>query len=134
MAEEKKDLKKLFTRVDIGGKERKFRFDLNALADFQEATGISLDDFGNLEKHFNKNIRTMIIFLWAGLVQYDEELTVKDVGRMMDFSDVKNLAEKVINQTIGSIQGEGAKKKVKETVPKKKKSGRGEPSSKSQQN
>lgn len=82
-------VKKIEIELD---KPRTIVFDLNAFCELEEK-------FGNIEKAFEvlqsgsmKAVRTL---LWTGLVHEDEALTEKEVGKMVSFSNVKLLTQKL---------------------------------------
>lgn len=72
-------------------KVRTIRFTLNSLAELEDKFGVPLSKMGEVELGI-KAIRSM---LWAGLIHEDEELTEKQVGAMVDFSNLEEVQEKV---------------------------------------
>jgi len=78
-------------------KTRHLHYDLNAFAELEEIYG-SIDAlFKQLEQFKMKAIRAL---LWAGLIHEDENLTEKDVGRLVS---VQNLTE-IVGVLTDSIQ------------------------------
>lgn len=72
-------------------KKRTIRFTLNALAEIEDALGVPLSQMSEVELGI-KTVRTM---LWAGLIHEDEELTERQVGNMVDFSNLEEVQKKV---------------------------------------
>jgi hypothetical protein len=91
-------LEKLKPEVKISlDKERTLRFDLNAMAAFEEATGKSLFDKDMREEMGGKlKAGTLRALLWAMLIDDDETLTLKQVGKWITLTNMSNIAEKVI--------------------------------------
>lgn len=63
--------------IELDGRERTLKYDLNALCLFEEQAGIGITEA--LTKPRMSSIRAL---LWAGLIHEDALLTVDDVGRM----------------------------------------------------
>lgn len=85
---------------------RRLRFDFNALASYEEATGTSVLGDG-LEKSLGSatNIRAL---LWAALLHEEPELTQQQVGAMMHLGNVNELSEKLrdaIAQAVPDSEG-----------------------------
>ncbi|MCS0827383.1 gene transfer agent family protein [Cytobacillus firmus] len=72
-------------------KERTLRFTLNSLAEIEDKLGVPLSKMAELELGI-KTVRTM---LWAGLIHEDEDLTEKEVGNMVDFTNLNEVQTKV---------------------------------------
>ena len=74
-------------------KERMMKFDLNAMAAFEEATGKNLFDGsfqgGNMS---SKDLRAM---LWACLLHEDDTLTEKQVGSWVTVDNMVGIAAKL---------------------------------------
>jgi hypothetical protein len=72
-------------------KERNIRFDLNAFAELEEATGRtlteSIDDIGK------GSLKTVRVVLWAGLVWEDETLTEQIVGANIGMHNLAEVTE-----------------------------------------
>lgn len=73
-------------------KERTLIFDLNAFACLEEEYG-SID--GVLDALAKGKVKSLRAIVWAGLVQEDESLTVKDVGKLITLADLQRVAEAV---------------------------------------
>ena len=64
--------------VELGGKQRKLRYDFNAMSDFEQVTGQSL--FNAMQ---NMGIGTIRALYWAGLKHQDKGLTLDRTGKMI---------------------------------------------------
>jgi hypothetical protein len=91
-------------KVMLGGKEYTLRLDLNALSDFEVMTGKSILR-GGLSNIADLDIADVRGLLWAMLVQDDESLSVRDVGRMIGINDVSKLTT-VIGELITKVMPE----------------------------
>lgn len=80
---------------------RIIRFNLNALAEFEDAMGMSA--LKAMQKVQNEDGSTTVSFklvralLWAGLTHEDERLTLKKAGELFEAADGTNLMEKITN-------------------------------------
>ncbi len=88
--------------VTLSGKEYTLRLDLNALSDFETMTGKSvlrggLQDIANLEL---SDVRAL---LWAMMVQDNESLTMRDVGRLISLDDIAPLSETIQTMIINAM-------------------------------
>ncbi len=74
---------KLFEPFEVSAKgvqkRRSFRFDINALADFEQVTGMGFGQLMSTKAVF----ATARALLWAGLKHEDRTLTVEDAGRLL---------------------------------------------------
>jgi len=70
--------------IQLGGRERHLRFDLNAMAAFEKATGKNLFE-AKVAKELAKNLSPVLLraLLWACLCHEDESLTLEQVGGMI---------------------------------------------------
>jgi hypothetical protein len=62
--------------IEIGGRRRTLRYDLNALATLEEKLGLSISQLD----HTTLGVRAIRSLIWAGLVGEEPELTETDVG------------------------------------------------------
>lgn len=92
------DVKLKAAVLELGGKERHMRFDLNAFAELEEAYGSIEGAMGALEKGSIKALRAII---WAGLLHEHTDsdgnptLTLLEVGSWIDIKDLPTLSEKL---------------------------------------
>lgn len=77
-------------------KQRNLRFDLNAMAAYEEATGKSAFSIGD-----DINAKSIRALLWASLIHEDEELTIEQVGSMIHTGNMTDITNK-INQLVQS--------------------------------
>lgn len=78
--------------VDIQlDKKRKLRYTMNALAEIEDALGVTMGEIDTVKMTI-KNIR---VILWAGLIHEDPELTVEEVGNMVDLQNLDEVQEKI---------------------------------------
>lgn len=71
-------------------KERTLRMDLNALSDFETMSGKSIMR-GGLEDLSNLDLADIRTLLWACLVQEDETLSQRDVGKMIHVGNLQEV-------------------------------------------
>lgn len=84
--------------VDIKlDKKRKLFYDLNALAEIEDALGVKIHEMHTLSLGM-KNIRTI---LWAGLIHEDAELLEEQVGSMVSVSNIAEVQTKVQEAFLG---------------------------------
>lgn len=102
------------------GKEYTLRLDLNALSDFESMSGKSimrggLTDISQLEL---SDVRSL---LWACLVQEDETLTMRDVGRMIHIGNLVEvtgvLRDLVTGAMPAAVEGEADESPLTPTSP-----------------
>lgn len=74
-------------------KERNLLLDLNAMAEFEDATGKSLMRGIDLNSLSMKDYRALI---WACLIHEDEKLTVQQVGKMIHAGNMNEIGEAII--------------------------------------
>lgn len=86
-------------------KERTLKFDLNAFAALEEEHGSVEAALDSLDKGSVKALRAV---LWAGLVHEDENLTAKDVGRLITLADLQRVTE-AVNEAISRSLPQPAK-------------------------
>lgn len=77
--------------VELGGKVRNLRYTMNALAEIEDKLGVAMADMKDIKMTI-KNVR---VILWAGLIHEDKELTIEEVGDMVDMSNFEEVQEKV---------------------------------------
>lgn len=83
-------------------KQRRLCFNYNALAELEGQFGISFENIQTLLSGpgMLKNFRAL---LWAGLLDEDESLTLKDVGRILDESDWINRSGELTEAIVKAI-------------------------------
>jgi hypothetical protein len=71
-----------FVYIDIDGKERKFRFDFNAVADVEDALGKDINEI--FQEGKGMGLRTIRALMWAGLKGSEKGLTVARTGAIIN--------------------------------------------------
>jgi hypothetical protein len=97
-------------KIELDGKERELRFDLNALCLFEETAKLPLAEALSI-----RSMSVIRALIWAGLIHEDPLLTVDDVGRM----EVLSLPEMInrVMQALGSSQPSAARPTEAPAVP-----------------
>ena len=83
-------IKKIAVQLD---KERNLAFPLMSLVRLKKEHGLEIKDLADEEK--SQDIENIIKVIWAGLIHEDKELTVEDVGYMLDISELPAISEKL---------------------------------------
>ncbi|HSA06148.1 MAG TPA: hypothetical protein P5556_03105 [Candidatus Gastranaerophilales bacterium] len=106
------DIKEKKMPITINNKTKYLHYDLNAFAELEEI-------YGSIDKALNElsegRVKAIINFLWAGLIHEDETLSIKDVGKMFDLSQIQeigSLINKAIILAIPEQKDSTAKKKT----------------------
>lgn len=76
--------------IEVGGFSRRLRFDFNAIAALEEATGKTISEIGD-----NPGAREIRAMLWAGLLHELPKLTINQAGDMIDFEKIGYIGEKI---------------------------------------
>ena len=80
-------------------RERVLRFDLNAMVDFEEASGKSVREISE-----EMPMRDFRILIWACLVADDPDLTLRDVGAIANsIASFQELKTAITNILAGSM-------------------------------
>ncbi len=94
-------MNKLVPSVEIELDEpRKIVLDLNAMVDFGQATGRDLLDPTSVDKVDTVYIRAM---LWACLKAGGSDLTLEEVGALVNLGNMKYIGEKLTELRIASM-------------------------------
>jgi hypothetical protein len=75
--------------IELDGKERILKYDLNALCLFEEHSKTTLARALN-----DRSMSSIRALLWAGLLHEDSLLTIEDVGKM-SFSNLREVSTKL---------------------------------------
>lgn len=90
------DIRQKNTPVMLGAKTYNLRYDLNAFAELEEI-------YGSVEFAMNalceSSVKAIINVLWAGLIHENETFMPKEVGKMLDLTNIKEVGE-AINKAI----------------------------------
>ena len=71
-------------------KPRSLRFDLNAMAAYEDATGKSAFAIGD-----NISATSIRALLWACLIHEDDTLTIEQVGRLIHTGNMQEITTKI---------------------------------------
>jgi len=71
-------------------KPRSLRFDLNAMAAYEDATGKSAFAIGD-----NISATSIRALLWACLIHVDDTLTIEQVGRLIHTGNMQEITTKI---------------------------------------
>ena len=93
--------------LNLGGKERRPRYDLNALAEIGDRLGIEvrLSDIGEDLLGRKLPLKALRVIFWAGFIHEDPELTEEEAGRWVDQYNFGEVLE-VFFGLFGGIGGE----------------------------
>jgi len=108
---------------EIGGKAKRLRYSLNALADIEEKAGLGISVLFSEQRMGFHVIR---LLLWGGLKHADPGLTVSRAGQMIEQLKVEgNTLEEVVGWIMKAIEESGImpKGKAEENFPQPEKSG-----------
>lgn len=72
-------------------KHRNLRFTLNSMAEVESRLGVKAQNLDKIEMGFTE----ARLMLWAALIHEDPDLTIEEVGNMVDFSNFQYVQEKV---------------------------------------
>jgi hypothetical protein len=92
--------------IEVGGKLRYIRYDMNAICAIEDALDIGLGELGTVMG--NGKLGPMRTLLWAGLLHEQPELTEPEVGAWMDgdnLSDIGDAVGKALSQIFGESEG-----------------------------
>jgi len=80
-------------------KERKFTINLNALINFEKASGKNAMEIKEGDVFSLADVRAL---LWAGLNEH-EELTIEEAGKLIDTSNMAEVSRKIMSVYDGSM-------------------------------
>lgn len=105
--------------LELGGKLRHLKLDLNAMASFEEVTGQSL--FGaSISDISNMGARALRALIWSCLLHEEPDLTVETVGGWVDINNLADIAMQ-LNTAIAEAMPEAEGVTDKDPLPPKKK-------------
>lgn len=81
--------------LHLGGKQRRLRYDLNAIAEIGERLGITvqLANIGQDLLQREMPLKSFRTILWAGLIHEEPELTEQEVGGWVDQDNFAEVME-----------------------------------------
>lgn len=71
-------------------KERELRYPLWSLIRMEEEQGIKLTDLEDEEKA--GSMKTILAVLWGGLIHEDKDLSIEELGNMVEISDMQDVS------------------------------------------
>ncbi len=82
--------------IELGGKERHLKYDLNAIAEIGERLNITvkLNSFAEDLMSTPLNPSALRVLLWAGLRHEDADLTVEQAGAWVDLDNIGEVWER----------------------------------------
>lgn len=90
------DIRQKNTPIVLADNTYNLRYDLNAFAELEEI-------YGSVEAAMNSlcegSVKAIINVLWAGILHENEKLAPKEVGKMIDLANIKEIGE-AINKAI----------------------------------
>ena len=99
--------------IELGGKERHLKYDLNAIAEIGERLDITI----RLQRFAEDLMSTPLPFsalrviLWAGLVHEDSDLTPQQVGAWVDLDNMQEVWDRFF-----TLFGDKFSAKIEQTV------------------
>jgi len=82
-------------KIHLGGRFHSLRYDFNALVALEDTLGIPISRWTDIISE-QMGVRTIRTLVWAGLLHENEDITLKDVGEMLDISKLDDVSSKVL--------------------------------------
>lgn len=93
------------TDIEIGGKNKRLRYDFNAIADIEEKSGKGI---GQLFDEQSIGLYSIRVLLWGGLKWEDQGLTIQRTGKLVQqFIEDGNSLEDLIPYVEEAINKSG---------------------------
>ena len=93
------------TILTIDGKDVELTFNFGVLGELE-------DIYGSIDKALMEiqsgKVKAITNFIWANMVQDDDTITVKQVGKMLDMNFIQEMMAKMgkaMNNSFGTIEG-----------------------------
>lgn len=96
------ELKNKGIKFTLGNKEYELKFNMNTFCELEEVYGDINKAFEDLQ---NMRIRSIRALIYSAIKVQDETVTLKDVGDMLELSDLERLGT-VINEALGDSMPE----------------------------
>lgn len=87
-------------------KERTLAYPIFALIRLKREQGVELKDLQDDDK--SQDLEVILSVIWAGLIHEDKDLTVEQVGYMVDLSDIPDISEKMGRIFSGMSKGKNS--------------------------
>jgi hypothetical protein len=103
MAVKKSNVKNVLNKavkLELGGIEYDLKYDLNAFAELEDSYGSITDVLLKMEQGSAKAIRALV---WAGLLNNENYPTEKEVGQMINLSDMADIAGKIQEAIVAAM-------------------------------
>lgn len=108
--------------VNVGGESRPVKFGFNALIEFSESTGRTIEDLNNININ-SFSLRDLMLLCWCALKQgarkegLEFDATVEDIGDWMD--DTPEALVEVIKEYKKSREVDNSRQEVKKNLQRK---------------
>lgn len=89
-------------KFTLGNKEYELKFNMNTFCELEDVYGDINKAFEDLQ---NMKIRSIRALIYSAIKVQDETVTLKDVGDMLELSDLERLGT-VINEALGDSMPE----------------------------
>ena len=97
---------KTYIEIDLDGKTYQLKFDFNAFAELENI--LNIKGFGQLQTSLVDCGCTEIrAFLWTGLLHGKPELTISQVGALLDMKNISEYLEKITEAIVLATGSEG---------------------------
>lgn len=96
------ELKNKGIKFTLGNKEYELKFNMNTFCELEDVYGDINKAFEDLQ---NMKIRSIRALIYSAIKVQDETVTLKDVGDMLELSDLERLGT-VINEALGDSMPE----------------------------
>lgn len=70
--------------IELGGKSRRLRYTFNALCAVEDALGAPITEILDKQVSGSVSVRDLRGLIWAGLLDEDESIGIKEVGEWLD--------------------------------------------------
>lgn len=80
-----------YVEVELGGEVRRLKYDLNALAELEDALGYPVTQL----RDDRIGVRELRALVWAGLLHEEPKLTLKAAGSMIELDRIEEITKAV---------------------------------------
>lgn len=95
-------------QIELNGQTYNFGYDLNSFAEIEDTHGSITELITKMEGGSIKAVRAM---MWAGLLCNDNPPTEKEVGAMIQFSDMPNIVKSIQKSLVDAMpESDGTEK------------------------
>ena len=108
---------KPFVTLEFNDKPRRLKFGINALCEIEDVLGKPITELADM----SLGVREVRMFLWAAFKEDEPEITLQDVGNLMDqYKDGWVALAAKIGEAVSLAFGGEEEKNAQEPVAKKK--------------